>query len=116
MGNIYSGMTSAQKDNERKYLNNLVSGGGGNAEWAKGQLKQLDAASGGSSNNTSNKSTSSSSKKSSSSGGSSSVYETWEENGRTYQNGVDIGPAGTSGGNQAPNGYYASENNGQLAY
>lgn len=115
MGNIYSGMTSAQKDNERKYLNNLVSGGGGNAEWAKGQLKQLDAASGGSSNNTSNKSTSSSSKKSSSSGGSSSVYETWEENGRTYQNGVDIGPAG-SGSSQAPSGYYASENNGQLAY
>lgn len=115
MGNIYSGMTSAQKDNERKYLNNLVSGGGGNAEWAKGQLKQLDAASGGSSNNTSNKSTSSSSKKSSSSGGSSSVYETWEENGRTYQNGVDIGPAGSSG-SQAPSGYYASENNGQLAY
>ena len=51
MANIYSGMTSAQKDNERKYLNNLVSGGGGNAEWAKGQLKQLDA-SGGSTNTT----------------------------------------------------------------
>ena len=44
-------MTSAQKDNERKYLNNLVSGGGGNAEWAKGQLKQLDASG---SSNTSN--------------------------------------------------------------
>ena len=39
-------MTSAQKDNERKYLNNLVTGGGGNAEWAKGQLKQLDASGG----------------------------------------------------------------------
>lgn len=51
MANIYSGMTSAQKDNERKYLNNLVSGGGGNAEWAKGQLKQLDASG---SSNTSN--------------------------------------------------------------
>lgn len=53
MANIYSGMTSAQKDNERKYLNNLVSGGGGNAEWAKGQLKQLDASSSSSSNTTS---------------------------------------------------------------
>ena len=57
MANIYSGMTSAQKDNERKYLNNLVSGGGGNAEWAKSQLKQLDA-SGSSSNTSSNKSSS----------------------------------------------------------
>ena len=28
-------------DNERKYLNNLISGGGGNAEWAKNQLKVL---------------------------------------------------------------------------
>ena len=25
--------------NERKYLNNLISGGGGNAEWAKNQMK-----------------------------------------------------------------------------
>lgn len=46
MANIYSGMSSTQKDNERKYLNSLVSGGGGNAEWAKSQLKQLDASSG----------------------------------------------------------------------
>ena len=30
-------------DNERKYLNNLISGGGGNAEWAKNQLKVLEA-------------------------------------------------------------------------
>ena len=80
MANIYSGMTSAEKDNERKYLNNLVSGGGGNAEWAKNQLKDLDAAS-------------SSSK--SSSKGSSSNYETWDSGGRTYVNGIDVGPAGT---------------------
>ena len=76
MANIYSGMTSAEKDNERKYLNNLVSGGGGNAEWAKNQLKDLDAAS-------------------SSSKGSSSNYETWDSGGRTYVNGIDVGPAGT---------------------
>lgn len=87
MANIYSGMTSAQKDNERKYLNNLVSGGGGNAEWAKGQLKQLDASGG--STNTTTTSTSSSKNK----GGSS--YETWESGGRSYVNGIDIGPAGT---------------------
>lgn len=120
MSNIYSGMTSAQKDNERKYLNNLVSGGGGNAEWAKNQLKQLDS-SGSTSTSTTTNTTSTSKKNNTSSsskkgGSSSSVYETWEENGRTYQNGVDIGPAGTSTGNQTPNGYYASENNGQLAY
>ena len=30
--------------NERKYLNNLISGGGGNAEWAKNQLNELNAA------------------------------------------------------------------------
>lgn len=30
--------------NERKYLNNLISGGGGNAEWAKNQMKELNAA------------------------------------------------------------------------
>jgi hypothetical protein len=87
MANIYSGMTSAQKDNERKYLNNLVSGGGGNAEWAKGQLKQLDASGGSSSTST----TSSSGSKNK--GGSS--YETWESGGRSYVNGIDIGPAGT---------------------
>ena len=76
MANIYSGMTSAEKDNERKYLNNLVSGGGGNAEWAKNQLKDLDAASSSSKNNSSN-------------------YETWDSGGRTYVNGIDVGPAGT---------------------
>ena len=90
MANIYSGMTSAQKDNERKYLNNLVSGGGGNAEWAKSQLKQLDAS--GSSSNTTTTSTSGSKNK----GGSSTPkYESWESGGRTYVNGIDIGPAGT---------------------
>lgn len=78
-------MTSAQKDNERKYLNNLVSGGGGNAEWAKSQLKQLDAS--GSSSNTSSGSSSSSSNKVSN--------QTWESNGRTYVDGIDIGAAGT---------------------
>ena len=78
-------MTSAQKDNERKYLNNLVSGGGGNAEWAKNQLKQLDAS--GSSSNTSSGSSSSSSNKVSN--------QTWESNGRTYVDGIDIGAAGT---------------------
>jgi hypothetical protein len=87
LANIYSGMTSAQKDNERKYLSNLVSGGGGNAEWAKGQLKQLDASGGSSSTST----TSSSGSKNK--GGSS--YETWESGGRSYVNGIDIGPAGT---------------------
>ena len=30
--------------NERKYLNNLLSGGGGNAEWAKGKMTELNAA------------------------------------------------------------------------
>ena len=30
--------------NERKYLNNLISGGGGNAEWAKNQMKELNSA------------------------------------------------------------------------
>ena len=30
--------------NERKYLNNLISGGGGNAEWAKGKMTELNAA------------------------------------------------------------------------
>lgn len=30
--------------NERTYLNDLISGGGGNAEWAKKQMKELDAA------------------------------------------------------------------------
>ncbi len=29
-------------DNERRYLNDLISGGGGNAEWAKQQLKKLN--------------------------------------------------------------------------
>lgn len=42
--NIYSGMTAAQQANERAYLNNLISGGGGNAEWAKNQMEQLNAA------------------------------------------------------------------------
>ena len=41
--NIYSGMSSSELDNERKYLNNLISGGGGNAEWAKNQLTQLNS-------------------------------------------------------------------------
>ena len=86
MANIYSGMTSAQKDNERKYLNNLASGGGGNAEWAKGQLKQLEASGG--STNTTTTSTSGSKNK----GG--STYETWESGGRAYVNGIDIGEAG----------------------
>lgn len=31
-------------DNERKYLNNLVSQGGGNAEWAKKQMNELNKA------------------------------------------------------------------------
>ena len=30
--------------NERKYLNNLISGGVGNAEWAKNQMKALNSA------------------------------------------------------------------------
>lgn len=30
--------------NERKYLNDLISGGGGNAEWAKNQMKALNSA------------------------------------------------------------------------
>lgn len=30
--------------NERKYLNNLISSGGGNAEWAKNQMKALNSA------------------------------------------------------------------------
>lgn len=31
-------------ENEEKYLNNLIAGGGGNAEWAKSQMKELNAA------------------------------------------------------------------------
>lgn len=81
MANIYVGKTAAEKDNERKYLNNLVSGGGGNAEWAKTQLKDLDD---------SVKIDSSSGSKSK--GG--STYETWESGGRAYVNGIDIGEAG----------------------
>lgn len=77
--NIYSGMTDKQKENERKYLNNLVSKGGGEGEWAKNQLKDLNAAS-------------SSSKGSSST---PSYNQTWESGGRTYVGGVDVGPAGT---------------------
>lgn len=98
MANIYSGMTSAQKDNERKYLNNLVSGGGGNAEWAKGQLKQLDASGSSSSvpaTSSSNKTTSTSSSKKNTSSSSKAKDEIWETNGRTHVNGIDIGPAGT---------------------
>lgn len=75
--NIYSGMTDKQKENERKYLNNLVSKGGGEGEWAKNQLKDLDAAS------------------SSSSSSTPSYNQTWESGGRTYVGGVDVGPAGT---------------------
>lgn len=76
----------------------------------------------GSSSSSSSKKKSSSSRASTSSSlsknnnTSSSVYETWEENGRRYQNGVDIGPATSSNGSQLPNGYYATENNGQVAY
>lgn len=55
--NVYSGMTSAQLDNERKYLNNLIAQGGGNAEWAKGQLSSLNSVT---PSSTSNKTTSSS--------------------------------------------------------
>ena len=102
MANIYSGMTSAQKDNERKYLNSLVSGGGGNAEWAKNQLKDLDAAS----TSSSSKGTSSGSSK-----GSSSNYETWESGGRTYVNGIDIGPAGTKVDLSTSNAYETASKN-----
>src|SRR5574344_489414 len=42
--NIYLGKTAAERGNERKYLNNLVSQGGGNSEWAKSQLSQLNEA------------------------------------------------------------------------
>jgi hypothetical protein len=83
MANIYSGMTSAQKDNERKYLNNLVSGGGGNAEWAKGQLKQLDSSGSSTSTpkttSTSNSGSSGSSSKKSSSSSSNKYYTTVTE-------------------------------------
>lgn len=75
--NIYSGMTDKEKENERKYLNNLVSKGGGEGEWAKNQLKDLNAAS------------------SSSSSSTPSYNQTWESGGRTYVGGVDVGPAGT---------------------
>ena len=77
--NIYSDMTDKEKENERKYLNNLVSKGGGEGEWAKNQLKDLNASG-------------SSSKGSSST---PSYNQTWESGGRTYVGGVDVGPAGT---------------------
>ena len=79
-------------------MNNLVSGGGGNAEWAKGQLKQLDASGSSSSvpaTSSSNKTTSTSSSKKNTSSSSKAKDEIWETNGRTYVNGIDIGPAGT---------------------
>ena len=50
--NIYSDMTDKEKENERKYLNNLVSKGGGEGEWAKNQLKDLNVASSSSSSST----------------------------------------------------------------
>lgn len=73
--NIYSGMSSSQKANERKYLSNLQkSGNDGEKAWASNQLKQLSAAekadsssSTSSSSSSSSESSSSSSKKSSSS-------------------------------------------------
>lgn len=70
--NIYSNMTSAQKENERKYLTNLQnSGNAGEKEWASTQLKQLNSTSSSSSSSSnkssSNKSSSSSNKSSSSS-------------------------------------------------
>ena len=40
--NVYSGKTASELDNERKYLNNLISQGGGTAEWAKDQLNVLN--------------------------------------------------------------------------
>ena len=40
--NVYSGKTASELDNERKYLNNLISQGGGNAQWAKDQLNVLN--------------------------------------------------------------------------
>ena len=40
--NVYSGKTSSELNNERKYLNNLISQGGGTAEWAKSQLNVLN--------------------------------------------------------------------------
>ena len=84
MANIYSGMSDSQKANERKYLNNLVSKGGGEGAWAKNQLKDLDSASSSSSSSkttttkTSGSSSGGSSSKSSGSsgGGSSSKYKT----------------------------------------
>ena len=46
MANIYSKMSDKEKDNERKYLNNLKSSGSdGEKAWASSQLKQLDSAS-----------------------------------------------------------------------
>lgn len=43
--NEYDGMTTAQKNNEKKYLDNLISKGGGDGEWAKGQLTKLASSS-----------------------------------------------------------------------
>ena len=41
-GSIYSGMNQAQLQNQQNYLNNLVQNGStGNANWAKGQLNEL---------------------------------------------------------------------------
>ena len=42
---VYSGKTASELDNERKYLNSLISQGGGNAEWAKSQLDVLNSVS-----------------------------------------------------------------------
>lgn len=76
-------MSDSQKANERKYLNNLVSKGGGEGAWAKNQLKDLDSASSSSSSSkttttktSGSSSGGSSSKSSGSSGGGSSRYKT----------------------------------------
>lgn len=39
----YSGYTQKEYDNQSKYLNNLISQGGGNATWAKNELASLNS-------------------------------------------------------------------------
>ena len=75
--NIYSGMTSAQRDNERKYLSNLQkSGNSGEKAWASNQLKQLNSASSSSSSTSSKTTLSSKSSSSKSLSSNSNRYTT----------------------------------------
>lgn len=99
--NIYSGMTSAQKENERKYLTNLQSSGNsGEKTWASNQLKQLNSASSSSSSTSSKTTSSSKSSSSKSSASNSNRYNTTvtKKNGTTASGYIEDGKSYYSDG------------------